>query len=66
MIFKMFKIKIKYKMNKEDYEELIICLNDLHSSKIVEAQSLKIKKILFDLGYMVEKKGYTVYPITCH
>ena len=66
MMFKMFKIKIKYKMNKEDYGKLIICLNDLHSSKIVEAQSLKIKTILFDLGYMVEKNGYTVYPITCY
>lgn len=55
---------VKYRLNKSERQNLVAALSDLRSLRVTQAESPKVKAALYDLGYMVEKAGCTVYPVT--
>lgn len=61
---KLLIYSIRYMLNKRERKELADALNDLKAFKVTDAKSYKVKSVLYDLGYMVAKADYTVYPVT--
>lgn len=60
----MSKIIWMLRLNKAERENFRNAIADLKAFKVTQAESPKVKAALYDLGYMVEKAGCTVYPVT--
>ena len=54
---------IKYRLTKAERNNLSDALVDLKAFRTTEAKSPKVKEALYDMGYMVERNGFLVYPM---
>lgn len=62
---KLCLYSLKYRLNMEQRNCLEAALSDLNEHKVTDAQSLKVKEALYDMGYMVEKYSLIVHPVMC-
>lgn len=54
---------LKYRLSKAERNNLSDALVDLKALRTTEAKSPKVKEVLYDMGYMVERNGFLVYPM---
>lgn len=56
---------LKYRLSKAERNNLSDALVDLKACHVTEAKSPKVKEVLYDMGYMVEKETLVVHPVMC-